>query len=153
MELPGRSGARDAAYRFASLDYPATERRFNGYHAEFLPVAADKQRAHQHAGVEFIYVIQGTLIVHIGSEDHALEAGDAIYFDSTVPHAYRRKGARTCNAVVVTATDCAPLVARAGGPAGVKGRKTPAAPLFAKRQVIDPTTPSTRKPVCSSHTS
>jgi transcriptional regulator with XRE-family HTH domain len=103
VELPERSGARDAAYRFASLDYPATERRFNGYHAEFLPVAAEKLRPHQHAGVEFIYVIQGILIVQIGGEDHELEAGDAVYFDSRIPHAYRRRGARTCSAVVVTA--------------------------------------------------
>jgi uncharacterized RmlC-like cupin family protein len=33
----------------------------------------------------------------------ALEAGDAIYFDATVPHAYRRSGGRLCSAVVVTA--------------------------------------------------
>ena len=97
------SGAREAAYRFASLDYPATERRFNGYHAEFLPVAAEKLRPHDHPGVEFIYVITGSLIVQISGEEHELEAGDAIYFDSTIPHTYRRRGARTCNAVVVTA--------------------------------------------------
>src|SRR5690242_16162357 len=35
--LPERPGARDIAYRFESLDYAATERRFNAYFAEFLP--------------------------------------------------------------------------------------------------------------------
>ena len=55
------AGAREAAYRFASLDYPATERRFNCYYAEFLPMAPEKLRAHDHSGVEFIYVIEGTL--------------------------------------------------------------------------------------------
>jgi transcriptional regulator with XRE-family HTH domain len=35
VRLPDRAGARDAAYRFESLDYPATERRFNSYYAEF----------------------------------------------------------------------------------------------------------------------
>ena len=104
VELPDRPGARDVAYRFASLDYPATERRLNGYHAEFFPVPPDKLRPHEHAGVEFIYVIQGTLSIHIDGEEHALEAGDAIYFDATVPHAYRRSGGRTCSAVVVTTT-------------------------------------------------
>jgi transcriptional regulator with XRE-family HTH domain len=103
VELPEQSGAREAAYRFASLDYPATERRFNCYYAEFLPIAADKLRPHEHAGVEFIYVTQGTLAVHMDGEVHALEAGDAIYFDSTTPHAYRRTGARACSAVVITA--------------------------------------------------
>ena len=45
---------------------------------------------------------QGTLSVHIGGDEHALEAGDSMYFDSTVPHAYRRSGGRPCSAVVVT---------------------------------------------------
>jgi transcriptional regulator with XRE-family HTH domain len=103
VELPDRPGAREAAYRFASLDYPATERRFNGYYAEFFPVAPEKLQPHEHAGVEFVYVIQGVLSVHINGEEHALEAGDAIYFDASVPHAYRRSGGRSCNAVVVTA--------------------------------------------------
>src|SRR5436190_11858770 len=38
VELPERAGARETAYRFASLDYAATERRFNCYYAEFFPV-------------------------------------------------------------------------------------------------------------------
>jgi transcriptional regulator with XRE-family HTH domain len=104
VELPDRPGARDAAYRFASLDYPATERRFNCYVAEFLPGAPEKLRPHAHAGVEFIYVIQGAMSVHVNGEEHALAAGDAIYFDATSPHAYRRTGGRSCHAVVVTAS-------------------------------------------------
>ena len=104
VELPERSGSREAAYRFASLDYPATERRFNCYYAEFFPVTPEKLQFHDHAGVEFIYVIQGTLSVHMNGEEHVLEAGDAIYFDATTPHAYRRSGGRLCSAVVVTAS-------------------------------------------------
>jgi transcriptional regulator with XRE-family HTH domain len=103
IELPDRPGARDAAYRFTSLDYPAAERRFNCYYAEFLPVAREKLRPHDHAGAEFLYVTQGALSVHINGEEHVLEAGDAMYFDSTMPHAYRRNGTRACGAVVVTA--------------------------------------------------
>jgi mannose-6-phosphate isomerase-like protein (cupin superfamily) len=102
VALPERPGARDVAFRFTSLDYPATERRFNSYFAEFFPLAADRLRPHQHPGVEFIYALQGTLSVHIGGAEHTLEAGDAIYFDASVPHAYRRSGGRTCAAIVVT---------------------------------------------------
>jgi transcriptional regulator with XRE-family HTH domain len=104
VELPERPGAREAAYRFASLDYPATERRFNCYYAEFLPAAVEKLRTHDHPGVEFIYVMQGVLSVHMHDEEHVLEAGDSIYFDATAPHAYRRSGGRLCSAVVVTAS-------------------------------------------------
>lgn len=102
VQLPDRPGARDAAYRFESLDYPATERRFSCYYAEFLPVTPDKLRPHSHPGVEFIYVIQGALHVHMEGAEHALDAGDSMYFDSTVPHAYRRGGTRACGAVIVT---------------------------------------------------
>ena len=42
---------------------------------------------------EFIYVIHGILSVHMNAEEHVLEAGDAIYFDLTIPHEYRRSGA------------------------------------------------------------
>jgi transcriptional regulator with XRE-family HTH domain len=103
VQLPDRPGARDVAYRFESLDYPATERRFNTYYAEFLPVAQDKLRPHDHPGVEFIYVLQGTLAVQIHGEEHLLDGGDSMYFDSGVPHSYRRAAGRTCSAIVVTA--------------------------------------------------
>ena len=104
VELPERAGSRETAYRFASLDYAATERRFNCYYAEFSPVVAEKLRSHHHPGVEFIYVMNGVLSVHMNTEEHVLEAGDAIYFDATIPHAYRRSGGRLCSAVVVTAS-------------------------------------------------
>jgi transcriptional regulator with XRE-family HTH domain len=103
VALPERAGARDAAYRFESLDYGATERRFNAYYAEFLPQARNPARPHSHPGVEFLYVVDGTLELHIGEQDNRLEAGDAVYFDSHVPHAYRRAGARSCRALVITA--------------------------------------------------
>jgi len=84
------------------LDYPATERQFNSYYAEFLPVARDNVRLHTHAGVEFIYILKGRLNVHIDGQEHALESGDSMYFDSGLPHGYRRSGTSTCCAIVVT---------------------------------------------------
>jgi transcriptional regulator with XRE-family HTH domain len=104
VALPDRPGAREAAYWFESLDYPATERRFNSYYAEFFPVSTGNLRPHDHAGVEFIYTLKGTLSVHIGDEEHALQPGDSMYFDATAPHAYRRSRGRICSAIVVTAS-------------------------------------------------
>jgi len=102
VRLPERPGARDVAYRFESLDYPAGERRFNTYLAEFLPVAPEKLQPHEHPGVEFIYTLQGSLTVHIAGADHILGSGDSMYFDATLPHAYRRTTGRVCTAIVVT---------------------------------------------------
>jgi transcriptional regulator with XRE-family HTH domain len=103
VRLPERPGARQVAYRFESLDFPATERRFNSYYAEFLPSPPDKLLPHTHPGVEFIYTVAGTLSVHIDGGEHALDPGDSMYFDSGLPHAYRRSRGRSCSAIVVTA--------------------------------------------------
>jgi transcriptional regulator with XRE-family HTH domain len=102
IKLPDRPGARDVAFRFESLDYGATERRFNSYLAEFFPVAPDRLRVHQHPGVEFIHTLEGVLSVHLGGEEFALDAGDSMYFDASVAHAYRRSGGRSCTAIIVT---------------------------------------------------
>jgi len=102
VQLPERPGAREPAYRFESLDFPATERRFNSYYAEFFPVEADKLHPHSHPGVEFICMLQGRLAVHMDEVEHVLDAGDSMYFDSSIPHAYRRGGGRKCTAIVVT---------------------------------------------------
>ena len=102
VRLPERPEARQPSYRFESLDYPATERKFNAYYAEFFPVSADRLHPHAHPGVEFIYTLVGRLGVHMDGNERALEAGDSMYFDSSIPHAYRRSGGRTCSAIVIT---------------------------------------------------
>jgi transcriptional regulator with XRE-family HTH domain len=103
VRLPDRPGVREVSYHFESLDYLAPERRFDSFYAEFLPVAPDKLRPHAHPGVEFIYALKGRLTVQIGTDEHVLDAGDSMYFDSSVLHAYRRSGHRPCGAIVVTA--------------------------------------------------
>jgi transcriptional regulator with XRE-family HTH domain len=102
LRFPEKPGARGSAYQFESLDYPAVERKLNAYRADFFPAPPDKLRLHTHVGAEFIYLLRGTLTVHIGGEDQALEPGDSLYFDSNVPHGYRRSGGRACSAIVVT---------------------------------------------------
>ena len=95
VALPERPGTRDVAYRFESLDFTATERRFNAYLAEFFPVADEAMRPHHHPGVEFIHVLNGTLAVDMNGDVYRLAAGDSIYFDASLPHAYRRESGRT----------------------------------------------------------
>jgi transcriptional regulator with XRE-family HTH domain len=102
LRFPEKAGGKDAAYEFESLDFPAVQRLLNSYFAEFFAVPPEKLRRHQHPGAEFIYVLSGTLTLHIEAEQHTLEARDSIYFDSTVPHAYRRSGAKACCGLVVT---------------------------------------------------
>ena len=102
QRLPERPGAKEVSFFFESLDFTAVERRLNAYYAEFEPVPAEKVRPHQHAGVEFLYVLKGQLALRIAGDDHLLDGGDSVYFNSTRPHSYRRVGSKTCSALVVS---------------------------------------------------
>ena len=103
LRFPEAPGIPEMAFEFESLDFLATDRRFNAYLAEFLPVHSGKIRLHQHPGVEFIYVLKGTLALKIGTDVEQLETGDSVYFDSQLPHGYSRSGRKSCTALVVTA--------------------------------------------------
>lgn len=102
QRFPERQGEKQPWYYFESLDFPAVDRKLNWSYVEFEEVPVERIRRHQHPGAEVVYVIEGKLTMRVGEEDHALSAGDSMYFDSSVPHAYRRDGARACRAVVVT---------------------------------------------------
>ena len=102
LKFPEKPNAKDAAYEFESLDFGAVERKLNAYHAEFRRVNPNKVRLHQHAGVEFIYVIAGGLGLRLGTEEIHLESSDSIYFDSNVPHGYWSSTKRKTTALVVT---------------------------------------------------
>jgi transcriptional regulator with XRE-family HTH domain len=101
LRFPDSPDAAHPAYYFESLDFPVTGRALNSYLAEFEPVEAEHSRLHQHPGIEFLYVLSGRLELRTGEDKHELAEGDAIYFDSTVPHGYRRIGARRTTALVV----------------------------------------------------
>jgi len=95
-------GGDEVLYRFECLDFDAGDRRLNAFYAEFANARAKRLPSHEHDGVEFIYVLSGTLVVRIGETEHKLSKEDAIHFDSNVPHSYRAAGNATCSAVVVT---------------------------------------------------
>lgn len=100
--FPERPDGKDISFFFESLDFAAVERKLNAYYAEFQALQPGKARLHHHAGVEFLSVLRGQLELHIGTEDHILESGDSIYFDSSLPHSYRRVSQKPCSAIVVT---------------------------------------------------
>lgn len=102
IRLPVPAGDGPPAWLFESLDYPAADRRMESYYAEF-PADAPPSEPHRHGSAEFIYVLSGRLSVDVDGEETMLHAGDAMYFDSSVPHSYRREGAVACKALVVTA--------------------------------------------------
>lgn len=89
------------SYFFESLDYPVNDRPINSYLSEFVPRTALSE-PHEHSGVELVYVISGTLEVHIHDKVHRLEARDSMFFDSGFPHSYKCVSDDRASAVIVT---------------------------------------------------
>lgn len=102
VRFPERPGKADVSYHFECLDYRSTERKLSAFLAEFEEQPPEKIKPHQHAGIEFLFLIKGSLEMKIGAEEYVLEPEDAIYFDSAVQHTYRRLHQKSCTAIIVT---------------------------------------------------
>ncbi|HET7034882.1 MAG TPA: XRE family transcriptional regulator [Thermomicrobiaceae bacterium] len=63
-------------------------------HAESGPIPV------HHTGEESVVVIHGALEVLVGERSTRLEQGDAMTFDSELPHIFRNPGGEPCEAVV-----------------------------------------------------
>jgi transcriptional regulator with XRE-family HTH domain len=102
VRLPDRPGDQTAAYFFESLNFAATDRKIEAYHADF-PAGGPASEAHSHGGAELVFVTGGRMIVSIDGEDVVLDAGDAVYFDSAASHSYRGDDHVAASALVVVA--------------------------------------------------
>ncbi len=98
-----QTGAAVPGYFFESLGAVPNDSHIAPYFAEFLP-ADDKrdQRAHQHPGAEFLYVLSGSLQITHGERSETFAAGDAVYFHSNTTHSYQRLGDDSCTALILT---------------------------------------------------
>lgn len=102
LRFPDRADSPKPAYFFECLAFAAQSKGLQAYVAEFpLRQAADVQE-HFHDGAELIFVLEGSLALRFEGEDHVLQKGDSVYFDSSEPHAYRGLAEPPCRAVVVT---------------------------------------------------
>ena len=102
IRFPDSPDEKKICFYFESLDFPVPQRALNSYLAEFEPMEMKETRFHQHPGVELLYVISGKLELHTQDAKHELSEGDAVYFDSTASHGYRKVGSKRTMALVVT---------------------------------------------------
>ena len=65
------------------------------------PLEFQDDRMFQHVGEELIFVLQGAMEIQFGKRRVTLKAGDAIYFDSHLPHRSRSLGRKPAEALVV----------------------------------------------------
>src|SRR5262249_32796028 len=65
------------------------------------PLAFQDKRRFEQPGEEFLYVLSGSVEIEFASNVFRLDAGDAVYFDSNIPHRTRSLKGRIAEALVV----------------------------------------------------
>lgn len=78
---------RNAAYSYEALAFTFRKKRAEPFHVTVYP--ANMPDLHGHEGQEFQYLLKGEAEMTIGESTFPLHEGDAVYFDSAVPHALR----------------------------------------------------------------
>ena len=102
MKFPEKSDSPTPGYYFECLAFSAQDKSLQAYLAEFPVRGANEAMEHMHEGAEFFHVIEGVVSIRYQDEEHLMETGDSVYFDSSAPHAYRGIGTATAKAIVIT---------------------------------------------------
>ncbi|MDR0973059.1 MAG: XRE family transcriptional regulator [Prevotellaceae bacterium] len=80
---------RTKAYKYQSLASGFRDRRGDPYIVTIEPKENESLHINSHAGQEFNYVIEGSMLLSIDNKEIILNTGDSIYFDSGLPHAMK----------------------------------------------------------------
>ncbi len=87
-------------YEYESLAPHKKDRHMEPFMVTLEPAGTEEERS-THDGQEFIFVLRGKMEVRLAQEIHVLEPGDAIYYDSTVPHLVKCHGNKTTTILAV----------------------------------------------------
>lgn len=85
-------------YDYQELAHKKTGKSMEPY---ILIPSFSKEAIFSHEGEEFMYVLEGTHEFVYGEDRYVLEAGDAIYFDSAVPHSGRSIGPKRARVLAI----------------------------------------------------
>ncbi len=88
-------------YYYESLAYPKVDRHMEPFQVEFEVKKREDLIFFNHPGEEFVFVLEGQLEFNYEDEVYLLEPGDSLYFDSSLPHAFRAVGRKNALAIDV----------------------------------------------------
>ncbi|MGQ9693703.1 MAG: helix-turn-helix domain-containing protein [Thermodesulfobacteriota bacterium] len=88
-------------YYYESLAYPKADRHMEPFQVEFEAKKKEDLIFFNHKGEEFVFVLEGQLEFNYENEVYLLEPGDSLYFDSSLPHAFRAMGRKNALALDV----------------------------------------------------
>ena len=72
-------------------------------HERYAPNADTGEEMLTHAGEEGGVIVKGKIELTVGGESRVLNAGDAYYFKSSIPHRFRNVGREDCEIVSASA--------------------------------------------------
>lgn len=95
QKIVSRSTSRQG--RKQLYTYKSLAPEVKGRHMEALIVQLEENPEDEmsvHEGEEFIYVLDGTVLLNIGGDKFELEPGDSVYYLSTTPHLIASKSGK-----------------------------------------------------------
>ena len=102
MRFPEPGERNSPTYYFEVLAFGTAEKTISPYLAEFPKECRSEGNEHAHEGIEWLYVIEGSLLIIHNQEEYVLHAGDAAYFDASAIHSYHGLSEVSAKALVVT---------------------------------------------------
>ncbi len=91
-------------YLYHSLAYGKKHKHMEPFLIEFDPQQTSQPHAVQHAGEEFLYVLEGQIELSHGAETYLLNSGDSVYWDANEPHSLKAMGGKVARGIVVLYT-------------------------------------------------
>lgn len=88
-------------YYYESLAYPKVDKHMEPFQVQFEVKKKEDLLFFTHKGEEFVFVLDGQLEFNYEEETFVLEPGDSLYFDSSLPHAFRAVGKKNALAIDV----------------------------------------------------
>ena len=91
-------------YIYESLEMKKADKRMEPLFVEFLPMDVSRMVFMNHAGEEFLYLLEGTLEFRTDDRVEVLHPGDSLYFESDINHSFRSLEDGPAKAIVVVST-------------------------------------------------
>jgi quercetin dioxygenase-like cupin family protein len=103
-EASRHSGKRTERYGYfyESLAPEKANRLMEPFMVTLTP--SEEAQPSTHDGQEFLFVLQGQMMVQVGGQKEYLEPGDAVYYDSTEPHFVQCVGGKEAKILAVLYT-------------------------------------------------
>lgn len=89
------------SYAYIPLTKPSDDKHLRAYLVTIDPKTEHRGVEYHHEGEEFIYILKGGLIIHIGENIKDLSKGESVHFNSALRHKLSNPSGETTKLLVV----------------------------------------------------